>query len=71
MEIDTPGHFYIWGKAYPQYVMCNSLEYQIGVYCPEPPCGFMRTDNPGAVALVDDVLKDAISLTIDNFLHIG
>lgn len=63
-EMDTPGHSYSWGLADPTMTVCDSLADQIGVNCPEPPCGYMamRADDGKPMKTASAVLDDLLDI---------
>jgi len=71
IEVDTPGHVWSWGQAYPDIVKCNGVEDQHSDMCPGPPCGFLDLSHEDTFPIVSDVINELIDLVPGALFHLG
>lgn len=70
-EIDTPGHSYSWGHAYPDITLTCSNLIQRGKDYPRINNVPLDMTNPNTYQIVNDVIKEVSALFPDQFLHLG
>ena len=71
-EVDTPGHSYSWGEAFPDALECNTPTDQYWPMCPEPPCGYLNVTSQIAQDLGREVWEDVIDMfDTSEYVHLG
>lgn len=71
LEIDTPGHTYIWSKAYPDLVACANKQTNWWTVAAEPPSGQLNPTKMQSLQLVKSLITEQTSRFPDVFFHIG
>lgn len=76
-EIDTPAHTGSWAGAHPEIVTCANMFWRPegaqweDRLASEPGTGQLNPLNPNTYKVVQNVIKDVLSLFHDNFYHSG
>lgn len=69
-EIDTPGHTGSWSEAYPDIITCANMFWADGLAA-EPGTGQLNPLKPQTYHVVDNVIRDIVSLFPEPFYHAG
>ncbi|XP_020257133.1 beta-hexosaminidase 2-like isoform X2 [Asparagus officinalis] len=76
-EIDTPAHTGSWAGAYPDIITCEDTFWLpsgsdwVDRLAAEPGTGQLNPLNPQTYEVVNNMIKDTVSLFPENFFHAG